>query len=56
MEDLATIEAICAKYDLDADWIKENILRQYHAKRVDVIEMSDEDTEAIIKNAIQQIR
>ena len=56
MEDLATIEVICAKYDLDADWIKENILRQYHAKRVDVIEMSDEDTEVIIKNAIQQIR
>ena len=55
-DDLVIIEAICAKYDLDADWIKENILRQYHARRVDVIEMSDEETEAIIKSAIQQIR
>ena len=55
-DDLSIIETICGKYDLDANWVRENILREYHSRRVDVIEMSDEETEVIIKNAIQQIK
>ena len=66
-EDLALIAAICEKneidfdwmsenYEIAFDWMSENILRAYHGKRVDVIEMSDADTESIIKTAIQKIR
>ena len=46
-DDLAMIEAICEA---------EDILKAYHAKKVDVIEMSDNETEDIIRNAIQKIR
>ena len=52
-DDLAMIEAICAT---DFDWLSEDILKAYHAKKVDVIEMNDGDTEEIIRNAIQKIR
>ena len=55
-DDLAMIEAICATEDIDFDWLSEDILKAYHAKKVDVIEMSDSDTEEIIRNAIQKIR
>ncbi len=55
-DDLAMIEAICEKEEIDFDWLSEDILKAYHAKKVDVIEMSDNDTEEIIRNAIQKIR
>lgn len=55
-DDLATIEAICEAEDVDFDWLSEEILKAYHAKKVDVIEMSDSDAEEIIRNAIQKIR
>ena len=55
-DDLAMIEAICESEGIDFDWLSEEILKAYHAKKVDPIEMSDSDTEEIIRNAIQKIR
>ena len=55
-DDLAMIEASCEKEEIDFGWLSEDILKAYHAKKVDVIEMSDSDTEEIIRNAIQKIR
>jgi hypothetical protein len=55
-EDLALIEAICEKHEIDFDWLSEEILRTYHSKKVDVIEMTDIETESIIKAAIQKIK
>lgn len=53
-DDLAMIEAICEAEGVDFDWLSEDILKAYHAKKVDVIEMSDNETEEIIRNAIQK--
>lgn len=55
-DDLAMIEAICEQEGIDFNWLSEDILKAYHAKKVDVIEMSDSDAEAIIRTAIQKIR
>lgn len=55
-DDLSMIEAICEADDIDFNWLSEDILKAYHAKKVDVIEMSDTDTEEIIRSAIQKIR
>jgi len=55
-DDLSMIEAICEADDIDFNWLSEDILKAYHAKKVDVIEMSDNDTEEIIRSAIQKIR
>jgi hypothetical protein len=55
-EDLAMIEAICDADGIDFDWLSEEILKAYHAKKVDVIEISDSDTEEIIRAAIQKIK
>ena len=55
-DDLATIEAICEADNIDFDWLSEEILKAYHAKKVDVIEMSDSDAEEIIRAAIQKVR
>lgn len=55
-EDLSMIEAICDADGIDFDWLSEEILKEYHAKKVDVIEMSNGDTEEIIRAAINKIK
>ena len=55
-KDMSLIEALCEKHELDFNWVSEEILRKYHAKKVDAIEITDMETEAVIKAAIQQIR
>lgn len=55
-DDLSMIEAICEAEGIDFEWLSEDILKAYHAKKVDVIEMSDNDAENIIRAAIQKIR
>ena len=47
---------LCEKYGLDFDWMSEEILRKFHAAKVDKIEISDSDTENIISAAIQLVK
>lgn len=55
-EDLAMIEAICETEGINIDWLSEEILKAYHAKKVDAIEIDDATTEEIIRTAIQKIK
>ena len=55
-EDLSMIEAICDAEHIDFEWLSEDILKAYHAKTVDVIEIDDAATEDIIRSAIQKIK
>ena len=55
-DDLYMIEAICAAEGIDFDWMSEEILKVYHAKRVEAIEIDDASTEDIIRAAIQKIK
>ena len=53
---LAMIEAICDAESIDFEWLSEEILKAYHARKVDVIEIDDADTEEIIRTAINKIK
>lgn len=55
-DDLAMIEAICDTEAIDFEWLSEEILKAYHARKVDVIEIGDADTEEIIRAAINKIK
>lgn len=55
-DDLSKIEAICDAEGIDFDWLSEEILKAYHARKVDVIEIDDASTEEIIRAAIQKIK
>ena len=55
-DDISMIEAICDAEQIDFDWLSEEILKAYHAKKVDAIEIDDAATEAIIRAAIQKIK
>lgn len=55
-DDLSMIEAICDAEEIDFYWLSEEILKAYHARKVDAIEIDDFTTEEIIRTAIQKIR
>lgn len=55
-DDLSMIEAICDAENIDFEWLSEEILKAYHARKVDVIEIDDTATEEIIRTAIQKIK
>lgn len=55
-EDLDLIRTLCEKYNLDYTWMSDEILRKFHAAKVDKIEMTENDTESIISAAIQLIK
>ena len=54
-DDLSMIEAICDAEGIDFDWLSEEILKTYHARRVDDIEIDDAATEEILRAAIEKI-
>lgn len=55
-DDLAMIENICDTEDIDFEWLSEEILKVYHAKKVEKIELDDATAEDIIRAAIQKIK
>lgn len=54
-DDLAMIERICEMENIDFDWVSEEILKAYHARKVDMIEMDDASTEEIVRSAINNL-
>ena len=54
--DLEVITKLCEKHELNADWVKDSLLSQYHKEKVDRIEMDDSATESVINRALQNIR
>ena len=49
-DDLAMIESICDQEGIDFNWLSEEILKSYHGKKVEVIEIDDTETEQIIRS------
>jgi hypothetical protein len=55
-EDMELIRVLCDKHEIDYDWMSQEVLRKYHEKKVDSIEITDKDTESVIRSSIQQIK
>ena len=54
--DLEVITELCQKHELNADWVKDNLLSLYHKEKVDCIEMDNSTTESVINRALQILR
>lgn len=55
-EDMSLIETISLNYQLDADWVKEDLLKEFHEKKVSKQEVDDKSIERLIDKAIQKIK
>ena len=55
-EDIALIETQCAQHDLDFDWVKEDLLREFHERKIRHQEIDEKAIEKIIDKALQKIK
>lgn len=54
--DLDVITELCNRHELDAEWLKEHVLKCYHEAKVHRIEMDDAATEKVIDKALQKLK
>jgi hypothetical protein len=49
------IEVLCTEHQIEFDWLKEEILKEFHEKKINNEDLDDKSIEKIIDKAIQQI-
>lgn len=54
-EDMALIEALCQQHELDFEWVKEELLRSYHERRIKNQDIEGKGLEKLIDKALQKI-
>ena len=55
-QDLNIITELCDKHGLDSDWVTEEILKSFHEKRIEEVDLDDKDVVKVISKALQKIR
>ena len=56
-EDMKIVERVCEQDDIDAEWLKENILKAYQSKKNDKVPMSAlNEVIKLLKQALKKIK
>lgn len=55
-DDMATIEAICEKYEIEAEWLKEYFLKAYHEKKIKNEDLDEKALKKLMEKALQKIK
>lgn len=55
-EDMDLISTLCGQHQLDFDWVKEQLLKEFHEKKIRNQDVDEKTIEKIIEKAISQIR
>ena len=55
-EDMSFIESISANHQLDFDWVKEDLLREFHDKKTNNQDLEEKTIERLIEKALQKIK
>lgn len=54
-DDMATIENLCEQQGIDPEWLKENLLKTYHEKKIRNEELDDKALKKLLEKALQKI-
>jgi hypothetical protein len=55
-DDMGLIEVLCTTHQLDFDWVKEDLLREFHDKKTRDQDTDDKTVEKLIEKALQKIK
>lgn len=55
-EDMFTIEQICENYEIDPEWVKENLLKTFHEKKIKNEELDEKALKKLMEKALQKIK
>lgn len=54
--DMDFIETLCTEHKLDFDWVKEDLLKEFHEKKIRNQELNEKGIEKIIEKALLKIK
>jgi hypothetical protein len=55
-EDISLIETLCTEHKLEFDWVRDEILKEFHEKKIRTQEVDEKTVEKVIEKAIQKIK
>jgi len=55
-EDISLIETLCTRYQLDFDWVKEDLLKEFHERKIRNLALDEKSIEKVIEKALQKIK
>ena len=55
-EDINVSETLCTNHNLDFDWVKEDLLKEFHERKIRNQEIDEKAIEKIIDKALQKIK
>lgn len=55
-DDMATIEQICEKYEIDPEWLKEYLLKSYHDKKIKNEDLDEKALKKMLERALQKMK
>ncbi len=55
-EDMDLIETLCTEHKLDFDWVKEDLLKEFHERKIRNQELDEKGIEKIIEKALLKIK
>jgi hypothetical protein len=54
-EDMQVIDALCNEYEVDFDWLQEDILKLYHEKKIRNEDLDEKALKKVLEKALQKI-
>ena len=54
--DMDLIAALCGKHELEFDWVREELLKGFHDKKLKDQEIAEKGIEKVIEKALQKIK
>ncbi|GAB1450266.1 hypothetical protein MASR2M47_03220 [Draconibacterium sp.] len=54
-EDISLIETLCTQHQLEFDWVKEDLLKEFHERKIRNLALDEKAIEKVIEKALQKI-
>lgn len=55
-DDMSLIETLCLTHKLESDWVKEDLLKEFHEKKISNQDIDEKSIERLIDKALQKIK
>lgn len=55
-EDISLIETLCTGHKLEFDWVKEDLLKEFHERKIRNQEIDERSIEKVIEKALLKIK
>jgi len=55
-EDISLIDTLCTQHQLEFDWVKEDLLKEFHERKIRNLALDEKSVEKVIEKALQKIK